>query len=287
MKKLLLLPLVLTLASCVTVPYSNTNELDPWSHNASYGHQISEDIVRKGKVSERFEIRHGDCDYDDCTRDRRRIEYNKFGVPITDVTWFAWSIYLPKDFDTLESANTTLGQIKVLGPTQIPLVAVNARENDIRFHFQTPNYDETCVPVATDNIWLHRGKWIDIMVRLDFDTEFKENKKYAQVYVNGVSDKRCDIYNPVILGPKDDVYFRYGIYNSYVSRWFDQNKTKEVNLTEWTHKHGTYHTISSPTNKPWDIDWGVKLPTQVVHFDEVRLGPTRESVDINMNEAVD
>ena len=35
------------------------------------------------------------------------------------------------------------------------------------------------------------------------------------------------------------------------------------------------------------IDWGVKLPTQVVYYDEIRIGPTRESVDINLNNEVD
>jgi len=53
-------------------------------------------------------------------------------------------------------------------------------------------------------------------------------------------------------------------------------------------KHGeSGMVVISATNKPWDVDWGIDLPTQVVYYDEVRVGPTRESVDINMNEAVD
>lgn len=284
MKKLLLIPLILLLSSCAST--GEIGNKDPWSHNKSYAHNVTKDIVRKGKVSQRFEIRHGDCAMDDCYKDRRRIELNMFDVPITNVTWFAWSIYLPKDFETLDTANTALGQIKSLGQQKFPLVQLNARENDIRFHFQTPAYNESCTPVATDNIWLHRGKWIDIMVMLDFDTEVKKDKIYGQVYVNGKKDARCSIYNPIILRPKDDVFFRYGIYNSFVSRWFDYNKTKEVNLTEFNDNHGSFNIVS-PTNKPWDIDWGIKAPTQIVHFDEIRVGPTRESVDINMNDAVD
>jgi len=32
---------------------------------------------------------------------------------------------------------------------------------------------------------------------------------------------------------------------------------------------------------------GIKLPTQVVYYDEIRVDPTKESVDIGLNNAVD
>ena len=46
-------------------------------------------------------------------------------------------------------------------------------------------------------------------------------------------------------------------------------------------------TTDSVTNKPWEFDWGVKLPTQVVYYDEVRIGSSREEVDFNLNNPVD
>lgn len=45
--------------------------------------------------------------------------------------------------------------------------------------------------------------------------------------------------------------------------------------------------VNSITNNPWEFDWGVKLPTQMIYYDEVRAGSTRKDVDINMNDAVD
>ena len=84
------------------------------------------------------------------------------------------------------------------------------------------------------------------------------------------------------------INFRYGIYNSYVSKWLNDNKTKDVDTKGWSHLHPESGMIvNSVTNKPWEFDWGVRLPTQIVYYDEVRVGSTRADVDINMNEAID
>jgi hypothetical protein len=280
MKTVFLLSLVFSLSS-----YSSTGSikgsLDPWSHNKPYGHTVGNDIVRKGKTSERFEIRHGDCNRDDCSNDRRRIEISSFNVPITNTTWFGWSMYLPEDFMTLGETNTTIGQVKTLRSRR-PILGVLAREGQLNFSYDIG--EEFCV--AIDDIDTLKGKWNDILVKIDFDTNYVKNKTYSEVFLN--NKKVCDIKYPVINKGISEVYFRYGIYNSYVSRWLDDNKTKPVNLKTFNDKHiGEGRTIISPTNRPWEIDWGVKLPTQVIYYDEIRIGPTRESVDINLNDLVD
>jgi hypothetical protein len=39
---------------------------------------------------------------------------------------------------------------------------------------------------------------------------------------------------------------------------------------------------------PFEIDWGIKVPKQVVYFDEMRIGNSRKEVDINLiNKPVD
>jgi len=282
MKKLLLLTLTTLLASCSSIP----GQIDVVSHTKSYGHQVQKDIVRKGDIAQRFEIRHGDCGgdhkYDDCTNDRRRVEISNFNVPITSTTWFGWSMYLPKDFQTLGRTNTTLGQVKTL-KVRKPILGVLAREGVLMVSYDIA--EDVCRVV--DDIDTLKGKWTDIMIKLNFDTTHTKDKIYSEVYIN--NEKVCEMLDPIIDRGTSDVYYRYGIYNSYVSRWLDDNKTKNVNLETFNDEHtGEGLTIVSPTNLPWDVDWGVKLPTQVVYYDEIRIGSSRESVDINMNDdAVD
>ena len=84
--------------------------------------------------------------------------------------------------------------------------------------------------------------------------------------------------------PKDKKEFliNYGLYNGSISRWLDKNKTKEVDVSEWKdvdEKTGIIHT--SKTNKPFKYDWGVEIPKRVIYFDEMRIGNTKEEVDIS------
>ncbi len=57
-------------------------------------------------------------------------------------------------------------------------------------------------------------------------------------------------------------------------------KMKWVDL----HRDSGRRTVSI-TNTPFKYDWGVEVPTTIAYFDEIRIGPTRESVDIRMIEA--
>jgi hypothetical protein len=43
--------------------------------------------------------------------------------------------------------------------------------------------------------------------------------------------------------------------------------------------------IQSATSRPYDYDWGVELPTQIVYYDAMNVGFTREDVDIRMQAA--
>ena len=60
--------------------------------------------VRAGEKSIRFEVRAGDCGKDkdggwnDCKKDRERHELSARYRVSKGERWYAWSIYLPKDF---------------------------------------------------------------------------------------------------------------------------------------------------------------------------------------------
>jgi len=267
------------------------------SHSKSYGYTTSTEIVRKGNKSQRFEIRHGDCGTDgkfsDCKNDRRRIE--RYVEPVSSekpegVVWYSWSIYLPDDFQELHPTNTTLGQVKINGYRE-PLWYLSGRKKGIKIKFDASG--QQCRLIKFEDVI---GEWTDFLMKVDYNTNEESDKLYSEIYVNG-EYKDCDINQPVltkeVLRNRRKHYkqlkinFRYGIYNSYVSRWLDKWGTNSPN-TEFLDKHGeSGMVVKSATNKPWEFDWGVKLPTQVVYYDEVRVGPTRESVDINMNEPVD
>jgi len=274
----------------------NTSE-NSMNHDRPYGYTIDRDIVRKGNVSQRFEIRHGDCGYDkdfnDCLHDRRR--YERYVKPISTekpdgVVWYAWSLYLPEDFQELHPANTTLGQVKIHGYRE-PLFHLIGRKKGIKIKFDPS--DQQCKLIRFGDAI---GQWTDFLIKVDYSTNEETDKLYSEIYINGES-KDCEINHPVltkqVLRDRRNkkqlkINFRYGIYNSYVSRWLDKHKTKDVFVETFSDKHGeSGMVVISATNKPWDVDWGIDLPTQVVYYDEVRVGPTRESVDINMNEAVD
>ena len=38
------------------------------------------------------------------------------------------------------------------------------------------------------------------------------------------------------------------------------------------------------TGSPFNYDWGIKLPKQVIYFDEMRVGSTKEEVDVSLND---
>ena len=300
MKKSLLIPLILLLTSCATAGIGvnkHTTTKHVISHSKSYGYTTSTEIVRKGKESQRFEIRHGDCGYDkdwsDCENDRRRIERYLKPVPSEKpegVVWYSWSMYLPKDFKELHPTNTTLGQVKIHGYGE-PIWYISGRKKGLRIRFDISH--QKCKLIKFEDVL---GKWTDFLIKVDYSTNEEDYKSYADIYVNG-EYKDCEINEPVLTKEalrdrnkqkKLKINFRYGIYNSYVSNWLNRHQTKDVDVKGWTHLHAeSGMVVNSATNKPWDVDWGVKLPTQVVYYDEIRVGSTREDVDIDMNNAVD
>lgn len=273
----------------------NTSE-NSQNHDKPYGYTTNSEVVRRGGKSQRFEIRHGDCgfddDFNDCQYDRRR--YERYVEPAftekpEGIVWYAWSMYLPDAFEQLHPTNTTLGQVKITGYRE-PLWYLNGRKKWIKIKFDATH--QKCRLIKFEDAI---GKWTDFLMKVDYSTS-EEGKLYSEIYVNG-ENKGCEIDQPVLTkqilnnrrkNKRVKINFRYGIYNSYASRWLDNHKTKDVNVEGFSDKHSDSRmVVESVTNKPWDIDWGVKLPTQVVYYDEVRVGPTRESVDIDMNDPVD
>ena len=87
-----------------------------------------------------------------------------------------------------------------------------------------------------------KGVWTDISFCLDF-----ENKR-MDAWVNG--EKKVEVLRSPINFTPENIYFKHGIYRSFVSRY------KKF--------------------------YG-KIPTQIVYYDEVRRGRSVEEVDATIN----
>lgn len=267
------------------------------SNFKEYSLSASTDIVRAGRTSQRFEIRHDDCgqddSYSDCFNDRRRIERQIDSNTWHDsIVWYGFSIFLPKDFPDLAPTNTTLSQVK-LNSYREPLWDFNARKN--WFTFEANASGQRCYAEVLSSM---RGKWTDFALGIDYSISGDEGDgafdgKFFDLWVNGQQRICNDALRPVLTKKmiskskrsKVKTHFDWGIYNSYVSRWLDRNKTKQVKNEKFIDKHAqSGMVVESASKRPFEIDWGVELPTQVVYYDEIRYGSSRDLIDITLLE---
>ena len=163
---------------------------------------------------------------------------------------------LDKNFKTVHPTNTDLGQVHQKGGPKgtaggtksfPPLVQIGAKRDQLVFgwHMLTGdenNIQDTKVEFELAKITDMRGVWTDISFCLDF-----KNKR-MDAWVNG--EKKVEMLQSPINFKPGAIYFKYGIYRSFVSR---------------------YKSLAG------------SLPTQIVYYDEVRRGNSVESVDRNIN----
>ena len=202
--------------------------------------------VRAGDKSIRFELRYGDCGKDkapgkwsDCKNDRQRHELS--GERFKGKVWYAYSIFLPKDFKSVYPVKSAMAQFHQKGswPSLMFQFTDLGYYADRQLGYQTQEMKKLLE--VKDMI----GKWNDILIYGNFTS--KENGFY-KVWVN---DKLKYKYNGATTGGKES-YFKFGIYHTKISVW--------------------------PMYNPND-----PFPTQIVYYDEIRAGKSRESVTKNLN----
>lgn len=257
----------------------------PLSHGADYQFTMVNDLTRRGERAQRFEIRHGDCGsvegWDDCSNDRQRVERkenpkNTFSKPGEGV-WYGYSIYIPKDFVSLGRGSTVLGQAKVEGEL-FPLWLTSFGDNP--YVLFSGGHSCKLPKLAT---W--RGRWNDITVYANYATEGQQ--VYFQLYRNGdlLCEHRKSLVPASVRGKSQKIGFKYGIYNSWVSRYLAANATKPLHAQGFSQRATTGHISRSASATPFEHDWGVRLPTHVIHYDEMLSGSRRQDVDVRMREA--
>jgi len=233
-------------------------------HN-DYNFQYIKDKTkaRAGKYFQRFELRDGDCfgddSWSDCDTDRERVEFStRPRQPIKKNQCYGYSLMLSKDFIDTHPTSTTLGQVHQHGgPTGTagglasfpPLIQIDARSGSLFFNWHELSGSATNVK---DESRYHKlkplkdmkGVWTDISFCLDF-----KNKR-MDAWVDGI--KKVEILKSPIFFKPEAIYFKHGIYRSFISKYKKFNNVK-------------------------------KMPTQIVFYDEVRRGNSIKKVDININ----
>jgi len=195
--------------------------------------------VRAGEKSIRFEVRPGDCgyneDWNDCDSDRERHELTGKRMSGGE-WWYSWSIYLPKDFINVHPTKVCLGQFHQ-EKGHVVWMFQNQSFSEAGGYWvddQVPGYTRKLNKILSQDEMIE--KWNDILVNAKWS---KKDDGFFKVWLNGKQ-----VYS--FVGPtktKEKVYFKFGIYRSFLSKWIYSSKNKKK-------------------------EKGV--PAQVVYYDEVR-----------------
>jgi hypothetical protein len=253
----------------------------------AFRYSLGPEPVRRGAVSERYELRDRDCGGSDCGNFRARAEI----AQNRDATlarldrdiWYGWSFFNANMGAVTDksSLGVVLGQWKLEGdvPASFRLLQVARGENDL----------SRCDPrfctrggTAADDVMLeldemaqamgwkaaqnrgricrlfslegNRGRWVDLVVNTNFGTG---GHGYVRVWVNG--ELRCSYQGQVVSaraartaspGPTA----RRGIFASYTERW-----------------------VKAFGQRP--------RPTLVAFYDEFLAGSSRDNVDPGLRAA--
>jgi hypothetical protein len=249
--------------------------------------------VRRGAVSERFELRDRDCGGTDCGNFRARAEIAQDRTVTTarldrDI-WYGWSFYnATMGAVTREtSLGTVLGQWKLEGdvPSSFRLVQVAKGEGDLKrcnpavcTQGGAPDDD---VMLELDEVaqalhWgaaqnqgricrlfgmeANRGRWVDLVVNTNFGTD---GYGYVRVWVNG--EMRCNYQGQVV--------------SARAARAAGTARTTSPGPTD---RRGIFNSYT----ERWSKAFGARpKPTMVAFYDEFVSGPSRADVDPRLRAA--
>ena len=169
--------------------------------------------VRMGEKSIRFELRAGDCGKDkdggwnDCKKDRERHELSGRHRVSKGERWYAWSIYLPKDFINVQPSSTMLAQFHQEKKHVIWMF--KNKHGGYWIENYVPKYTVSSTQILTREKML--GKWNDILVNVNWS---HKDDGFYKVWVN---NKLVYDFKGKTKSKGVKTYFKFGIYRSKVS----------------------------------------------------------------------
>ncbi|SVC50465.1 uncharacterized protein METZ01_LOCUS303319, partial [marine metagenome] len=255
--------------------------------------------VRAGSKSMRFELRDGDCNdppppnWNDCKNDRERFELSGKDMFDGEEGWYAWSIFIPKDYVDIETGATDLGQFN-LEPGEDPdpccVFTINKKKSGYELELN----------ILKSNKWTHKsvalnlsdeemsGNWSDFIINFKWS---KKDDGFIKLWLNNELVYEHSGQN--FSKDTEATYFKFGIYRSALSRYLNQkNFSPEVEAC--FEKNGASAKVIDDSKNGRNsqlLGWGanaisfkiynqckhlykIKLPTQVVYYDEVRSAKT-------------
>lgn len=240
--RFLILLITLSLTACGTIDRGSFGDFKRSLNNTSYGYEIIEDFTGQAPTEriEKFEVRPGDCSrgpksWSDCANSRERSELSQRGnnYPGSE-WWYGWSIYVPNNYPNVYPAKTALGQFHQRnGPPAFMF------QNYVGGYWVDRNFGSTTHKKKIISAKDFKGRWHQIEVNAKWHTK----DGFFRVHVNG--DKAWQFEGQTLN--KSAVYFKYGVYRSFISRYTLMNGVNTV-------------------------------PTQTVYFANVKRSKTREGL---------
>jgi hypothetical protein len=190
-----------------------------WGVNAD--HAVTRVRFPDGIKAERFELRAGDCYKSDCKTDRERVEFSqRKGTPLGKSVWVGWSLYVPNDFPRLGPLkNVKLAQFHQTGGSG-PEILFELHDGKYQAVLKSPfvrdadpmrpkgDFKLFTLASRTEII----GRWTRFAVNVKWS---RTDDGFFKIYKNGALVAQ---YNGPTTNDDEPVYFRYGIYRSFVSR---------------------------------------------------------------------
>ena len=256
-----------------------------------------------------FRLDHGGCprgsggpdSYNNCVHDRQRIEagfdfakLKTFNGGFKSVKqFFRGNLLIPNttDFPDLLGVGTLINQVKYGDKTQ-PIWNLWFKRKRGEIAIELAN-GTSCI---VDEKYFPRDQWLELEIHVDYsvNAEFtRSNSSFFNYIVNGKTV--CSSYFPVITkrmlqdSSKDHLYFKWGIYDAWVSDWLvSQEKNKmylEQNAITLSGYKGDAHTGGgkasswrSKVGNPFDYDWPTKIPTRRIYYTDWEVADTRENL---------
>lgn len=189
-----------------------------------YGYRIVPDPTGSASAPtvQRFEVRPGDCGetrgLSDCATDRERSELaqdrsNRIR-PNTE-SWYGWSLYLPDDFPNVFPTKTVLGQFHQTASNPVFMFLHTADGLVLANHLARGAKD---LLIPEEDL---RGAWHKVEVHARWS---RMPDGFFRVYVAGVLRSE---YRGVTMTARE-VYLKYGVYRSFVSRYWNAIGVRDV-----------------------------------------------------------
>jgi hypothetical protein len=244
----------------------------------------------EGEYSEKFVLGHGDCgsdggSFNDCKMDRGRVERQMEYVRDRH-QWYKFSFYLDEEWD--KDTTVSFAQVKVKN-VRPPVWMLRVDYGVLKLTMDILGaWDSTCNYLLSFEEM--KGKWNEVIIFANYSNKPTPwlKDRYLGLWINGKQKQidNCDKWN--LFGKEKSAFsrkgstFSYGLYHSYVSNELNGKALKagvDMKLKGWRDKGaGAAGAVSSLTNKPWEVDWPVKLQTKRMWFDNMENIKSEENI---------